>query len=210
MKDSNKNRLRTPLLIAAGVRIVIGLLAIPLAPVLYKDHFLILVLMRPTKEVLLAGGFLLRQDKVGLIELMAAAIPLAILGVWHFYYLGRIYCEDIGDGNMPKLAQRILPPDRIRKLQKVLDKKGPRLVFLGRIAAFPSALVGAAAGSGDMASRQFLPADGLGALVSIAEVVGAGYLAGEAYKKAGPLVTGAGVAVLIAGAVLLGRYLRRE
>ncbi len=195
---------------AAVVRIAIGLIAIPLAPFLYREHFIVLVLMRPTKEVLLAGGFLWRLDRVDPVPLLAAALPLSVLGVWQFYYLGRQYAEKIESGNLPGPAGRILRPDRIKKMQRLLKRKGPRLVLLGRLAAFPSTVVASAAGSGDMPSRKFLPWDGAGAVLSIVEVVGAGLLLGEAYDEAGPWITVVGVAVLVIAAVIVARYLRRE
>src|ERR1700752_1330877 len=68
--------LRGGLLALAIVRIIIGIAAIRLAPFLYKKHFVVLVLMRPTKEVLLAAGFLIRLDKVWWVPVLAAAVPL--------------------------------------------------------------------------------------------------------------------------------------
>jgi membrane protein DedA with SNARE-associated domain len=203
-------RLRNWFLALAVVRILIGLAALPLAPFLYREHFMVLVLMRPTKEVLLAGGFLSKLGRVDLVPVLIVALPLTILGVWQFYYLGRQYADQIASGKLPGPARRLLPPDRIKKMQRLLRRKGLRLVFLGRLAAFPSTVVGAAAGSGNMPSRDFLPVDGIAALVSIAEVVGAGYLLGEAYDEAGPWITVAGVAALIAAAVIVARYLRRD
>jgi len=187
----------------------IGLIAIPLAPFLYREYFLVLVLMRPTKEVLLAGGFLWRLDRVDPIPLVIAALPLSVLGVWQFYYLGRQYADKIGSGKLPGLAGRLLRPDRIKTMQRLLKRKGPRLVFMGRLAAFPSTVVATAAGSGDMPSRRFLPLDGAGAALSIAEVVGAGFLLGETFDEAGPWLTAIGVAVLVAVAVIIARFLRR-
>jgi membrane protein DedA with SNARE-associated domain len=204
-------RLRTPLLGLAVVRTVLGIAAIPLAPALYRKHFVILVLMRPTKEVLLAGGFLLRQGKVALMPVLAAAIPLAVLAVWLFYALGRAYKDEIEDDDaLPGWAQRVLPPKRIKAMCRVLDKKGRPVVVVGRLAAFPSALMGAAAGASGMEPKAFLPADGLGALLSVAEVLGAGYAFGAAYKSAGPWLTGVGVAALLAILFLVGRWLRQE
>lgn len=198
------------LLWLAGLRILLGIIAIPLAPVLYEDNFLILVLLRPTKEVLLAGGFLARKGEVDLVELIAAALPLSILGVWHFYWLGRGWAKEIKKGEVPGIGSRLLPVEKITKLQGILKKKGPKLVFLGRLAAFPSAMIGAAAGSSKMPSKQFLPADGFGALLALVEVIGAGFLLGAAYNKSKPWLTAVGVVVLAALVVLLGRYLRKE
>lgn len=187
-----------------------GIAAIPLAPLLYRDNFLILVLLRPTKEVLLAAGFLARAGNVRLPEIVIAAVPLMVLGVWHFYYLGRQFSTEINNNRLPLIGSKILPSKRIRHLEKVLDRKGSRLVFLGRLAVFPSALLGAAAGSSDMPSKEYLPADGLGATASIVEVVGAGFLLGAAYKEAGIWITVGGIVALAAAAVVFGRYLRRN
>lgn len=208
-KQAKNQRVRRALLALAGVRAVLGIIAIPLAPALYRKHFVVLVLMRPTKEVLLAAGFLARRGDVNIGHVLIAAIPLAVFGVWHFFWLGRTFSKDIHDGNLPGWARRILPPKRIKKLSRVLDKKGERVVVMGRLAAFPSALMGAAAGTSRMDVKPFLGADGVGALLSVAEVVVVGYVFGAAYKQAGPWLTGVGVVVLFAGLVYVGRSLRR-
>ncbi len=202
--------MRAPLLWLAAARAVLSVVALLLAPFLYRDHFVVLVLLRPTKEVFLAAGFLVKQGKVDLAAVLAAAIPLAVGGVWQFYWLGKAYAEEIARCDLPGLGGRILPAERINRLQKVLEKRGARLVFLGRLAAFPSAMVAVAAGSSRMRSRGFLTADGLGAVASVVMLVGVGYVLGAAYRTAGPWISGAGVAVLAVLAVLLGRYLRRE
>lgn len=82
-------------------------------------------------------------------------------------------------------------------------------MFVGRLATFPSALLGAAAGASKMPPRAFFPADLAGAVVSVAEVLAAGYLLGAAYKKAGPWVTAAGVILLLTLLSGIGRALRR-
>lgn len=196
----------------AGLRGALGLLALPLAPVLYKNHFVAVVALRPTKEVLLAGGFLVRRGQVDLAPMLVAAIPLAVLGVWLFYAVGRAYSKELQSkaNGIPKWAQRVIPPARVRAMCRVLDKRGRPVIVLGRLAAFPSALLGAAAGASRMAPKQFLAADGVGAMLSVAEVVIAGYALGAAYKEAGPWLTGAGVAALLALLFLVGRWLSRE
>jgi membrane protein DedA with SNARE-associated domain len=212
-RSRTERRLRSnrPWLLAlAGIRAALGIVAIPLAPVLYRKHFVVLVLLRPTKEVLLAGGFLLRQGKVNLWLLLAACVPLAILGVWHFYFLGRAYAKEIQSGKaIPSFAGRLLPVKKIKKLSKVLDKRGIPIVVVGRLASFPSALLGAAAGASDMPAGTFLPADLVGGLASIAEVIGAGYLLGEAYHDASPWLAVVGVVLLFALLIGVGRAVAR-
>lgn len=186
---------------------MLSLLAIPAAAALFRDHFAVLVLLRPTKEVLLAGGFALRADRVAPLVLVAAAVPLLILGVWHFFALGRLYGTKL-DG-LPRWAQRVLPPKRIEAMCKVLGKRGVPVVVIGRLAAFPSSVVAAAAGASKMPAKQFLIADAAGALLSFVVMVGAGYALGEAYEEAGPWVTAAGVAALLGLAALVGWRLKK-
>ena len=171
---------------------------------------MVLVLLRPSKEVLLAAGFLIRDGRVQLFPVLLAAIPLAILGVWHFYVLGQAWAKEINGDNLPGVARRMLPPKRITALTTVLDKKGVPVVLFGRLAAFPSTLIAAAAGASRMEPRRFLPADGLGGLLSVAEVLIAGYVFGAAYKSAGKGVTVVGIVVFIALLVAFGRWLSRE
>lgn len=204
-------RFRTFLLWLAAARAVLGVVAIPLAPFLYREHFALLVLLRPTKEVLLAAGFLIREGDVHPLVVVLAALPLMLGGVWQFFALGRGFADELRSGEgLPKLAQRLLPPERVKKLCGVLDRKGTRLIFLGRLATFPSSLLGTAAGTAGMKTWKFLPADTLGALVGMAEVLVAGYLLGQAYKSAGPWLTGVGVVALLGMLFVLGRSLTRD
>jgi membrane protein DedA with SNARE-associated domain len=193
----------------AAARGAVELLAIPLAPLLYEDHFLLLVLLRPTKEVLLAGGFLAREGEVALWWILVAALPLMVFGVWLMFWLGRAYAREIRDGGLPGIGSRVLPAERIHRLHRALRRRGAKLVVLGRLAVFPSTLVGAAAGSSRMGSREFVRADAAGAALSLVEVVGAGYVLGEAYEEAGPWLTASGVVALAVALVLLGRALRK-
>ena len=190
-------------------RTVLGLVAIPLAPFLYENHFLVLVLLRPTKEVFLAGGFLARQGDVSLLLLVLAAIPLSIFGVWHFFLLGRAWSREIHADKLPGFAARVLTSERIEKFEKVLERKGPRLIFLGRLAVLSSASVAAAAGAAQLEPRKFFPYDLAGGLLSIAYTVAAGWFLGEAYEQAGPWITAGGVFALIGFGFILGRSLQR-
>jgi membrane protein DedA with SNARE-associated domain len=204
-------RFRTFLLFLAAARAVLGVVAIPLAPFLYREHFAVLVLLRPTKEVLLAAGFLIRQGDVNPVVVVLAALPLMLGGVWQFFALGRGFSDELRSGEgLPKLAQRLLPPDRVKQLCGVLDRKGTRLIFLGRLATFPSSLLGTAAGTAGMKTWKFLPADAAGALVGMTEVLVAGYLLGQAYRSAGPWLTALGVVALLGMLFVLGRSLTRD
>lgn len=58
--------------------------------------------------------------------------------------------------------------------------------------------------------RRFLIFDGAGAITSLALMLGLGWLFEDAYETAGPWLTGLGVAILIAIAVVIGRSLSRD
>lgn len=201
---------RKILLALGGLRIAVAVIAIPLVPLWFKDHFVLLVFLRPTKELFLAGGFLAKRGDVDLVLLCLAAIPLSILGAWIFYFLGRSYAREIDGGDLPDLAKRILDPEKIKRFEKALDEKGNKLIFLGRLAVMSSAAVAAAAGTVRMDPKRFFPVDLAGGLVSIAYTVTAGYFLGEAYEKAGPWLTGVGVVAFMSFAYILGRALKDD
>ncbi|MDQ3953805.1 MAG: VTT domain-containing protein [Actinomycetota bacterium] len=201
---------RKTLLAVAAVRAVLAVVALPLVPLLFQDHFLVLVLLRPAKEIFLAGGFLARQGDVNLGILVLAAIPLSIFGVWHFFLLGRAYSSEINAGELSGVAARVLTPGRVERLQRSLARKGPKLIFLGRLAVLSSAAVATAAGAAKMEPGKFFPWDLGGGLLSIVYTIGAGWFLGAAYEKAGPWITIAGVVALLGFAFVLGRTLQRD
>ena len=202
---------RLLLLALAAVRWTASIVAIPLAPVLWRDHMLGLVLLRPTKDVFLAAGFAIRQHHLGWIETYAAAVPIAVLGVWLFYALGRSFSDELAQHReLPGVAGRLLPATRIHDLTHTLDEKGSKVVFFGRLAVFPSSLVAAAAGVSGMDPRRFLIADGLGALASITMVLLVGYGLGEAYEQGATWLTIVGGLVAFGLLVAFGRWLRSD
>jgi membrane protein DedA with SNARE-associated domain len=202
---------RIALLAAAALRGGLSLLAIPLAPALYREHFLGLILLRPTKEVLLASGFQIRLGHLNVLEVYLAALPIGLLGTWIFYWLGREFSEEIKNcDELPGIAGRLLPAKRIQQSCRLLEHKGTKIVFLGRLAVFPSSLMAAAAGASEMDQRPFLLADGLGCLAAITEVVVAGFVLGEAYERAGVWLTVVGSMIAIGLLVAFGRWLKQD
>lgn len=194
----------------AAVRAVLAIVAIPLAPFLYKEHFLVLVLLRPTKEVLLAGGYLAAKGDVHLLQIAGAAIPLAILAVWHSFALGRLHHTEIKNGDLPWLANTILKPDKVRRVQKVLRRRGSSLVFLGRLAAFPSTVIGLAAGASKMQTRTFLAVDAAGGFLALSGVLALGYVAHGASSRAQIIALIGGVVALLAFSLLLSWFMHQE
>src|SRR4051794_41243325 len=52
---------------------------------LFRSHVAVLVLLRPSKEVLLFAGYMVREGNVSLLSVVTASIPLLVLAVWVFY-----------------------------------------------------------------------------------------------------------------------------
>ena len=184
---------------------MLAIVAIPLAPALYRHHLALLVLLRPSKEVLLFAGYMIREGNISPVIVVLAAIPLLVLAVWVFFALGHEYQDELQDADLPGVAGRLLPRERIGKLCDAVNDRGMVLVVIGRLASMPSTLVAAAAGAAEVPFRRFAIADAVGAALSLAMMLGAGYLLGEARKTAGPWLTVVGAVALLALMVVLGK-----
>lgn len=198
--------MRRALAVLAVLRAGLAIAAIPLAPFLYRDHPAVLVLLRPTKEVLLFAGYAAQRDDVSLATVVVAALPILLGGVWLFYAIGRGYGTD---RDLPGLLGRVVPRKRVLSLRKAVERNGEKVLFLGRLAAMPSSLLAAAAGASGVEARRFFLVDTFGALTSLALMVGLGWGLGDAYSSAGPWLTALGVAALAAVGVIIGRALSR-
>jgi membrane protein DedA with SNARE-associated domain len=200
---------RPVLLALAGLRALLAIVAIPLAPALYRDHVAVLVLLRPSKEVLLFAGYMIRDGRISAGVAIVAALPLLLFAVWIFYALGHVHRKDLQRADLPGIAGRLLPRKRIRSLCEAVNDRGSPLVVIGRLASMPSTLVAAAAGTAEVPFARFVIADALGAALSLAMMLGAGYLLGEARETAGPWLTVVGAIALLGLMVLLGKQVSR-
>lgn len=192
------------------LRGILAIIAIPLAPVLHRDHVAGLVSLRPTKDVFLFAGFQVNRGHTTLPAVVAAALPLLLGGVWASFGLGRAYADRLDEGELPGLLGRVLPAKRIDAMRSLLDEKGSRVLFLGRLAAFPSTVMAAAAGASGMSWRRFVVSDGAGALLSLAVALELGDVLEDAYESGGTWLSVLGVVVLAMGAVVLGRSLKHH
>jgi membrane protein DedA with SNARE-associated domain len=200
--------MRRPVLLAlAGLRAVLAAVAIVLAPALYRDHVALLVLLRPSKEVLLFAGYMIRDGRISVGVAVLAAVPLLVVAVWIFYALGAAYRDELREADLPGVAGRLLPRGRIQNLCDAINARGWPLVFVGRVAIMPSTLVAAAAGSAEVPFSRFVLADIAGSAASLAMLLGAGYFLGEAREAAGPWLTAVGAVAVLGLLVVLGRQL---
>lgn len=192
-------------------RFAIPLAAIPLIPFLIIDDISLLVLLRPQKEFLLVGGGQSRYlGEPGVVPLFLAYLPLGIIAVAAFFLVGRAYRSALQEGGGPAWLSKAIPPKQLDLALRVLKRRGPAIAILGRMAAMPPTVLGAAAGLSDVDAKRYLLADLTGALLSFALTVGAGFALGRAYEDGGVWLTVAGVALFGAMLALLTSWIRRE
>lgn len=168
-----------------------------------------LVLLRPTKETLLYAGYAIENGDASLGVIVVAALPILVTGVWLFFALGYGFGPELAKRELPGIAGRVLPRQRVVALQRAVKRRGATVVFLGRLAAMPSTMVAAAAGTARFDIRRFLLVDAAGALLSLGLMLGLGYALDDAYEDAGIWLTGLGVAALAGVAIVIGRVLTR-
>lgn len=197
-RGPRSRRTKQILLWLAAVRLVLALVALPLAAFLYPTHFLVLVLLRPSLGVLLAGSILARQGHISLLEMIACAIPLQLAAVWVYFLLGDAWQSEIeSDDRLPFVTARLLQRSQIRRLRKLLRSHGMRLVVLARFAIFPVGLLATTAGASDLQPQRFFLADGAGLVGAVGLVVGTGYGLGIGTHEAGPWLVAIGVSGLV-------------
>lgn len=193
------------------VRFAVPLAAIPAIPFLLRNDITLLVLLRPQKEFLLVGGGQTRYlGEPGVLPLLLAFIPLGIVAVSAFFLVGRAYRGMLRDGGGPAWLSRAIPPHQLELAQRVLARRGPTVAVIGRLAAMPSTVLGAAAGVSDVRPLRYLVADAIGAVMAFGMVVGAGVALGRAYEEGGVWVTAVGVALFVLMIGLLTWWIRRE
>jgi membrane protein DedA with SNARE-associated domain len=192
-------------------RFAIPLAAIPAIPFLIRNDITLLVLLRPQKEFLLVGGGQSRYlGEPGVLPLFLAYLPLGVLSVSAFFLVGRAYRSALQRGDGPGWLSKAIPPKQLDLALKVLKRRGPAIAILGRIAAMPATVLGAAAGLSDVDPKRYLLADLTGALIAFAMTVGAGFALGRAYEEGGVWLTVAGVTLFVVMLGLLTSWIRRE
>lgn len=203
--------LRYAVIAIAALRYAVPIAAIPFIAAMVPDHVVPLVLIRPGKEILLLGGGLSRTTgEPPILAMFLAYLPLMVGGVWAFFLLGRIYAPALRDGGGPGWLDRLVPPHKLAVAQRVLERHGPAIAILGRVAALPPTIVAAAAGTSTVDAVRYLAADLAGAVLAFAITVGLGIALGDAYERGGPWLTGIGLVLVVAFFVLVSRWARRE
>lgn len=205
------------------VSVVLAILryAIPIAtlfaiPGLLADDRLIenlpwLTFLRPGKESLLLAGARLRIDGgPSALLIFLAYVPLGILATAPFFLIGRGYGPTLLDAERGGALARAIPPSKVAAMQRVLERRGPTIAILGRIAALPPTILAAAAGASKVSMWRYLVADAIGGVAAFVLTYAIGYGLGETYQRAGRWPTIISVIVIWIAISIMTSWLQRE
>lgn len=173
-------------------------------------HWLLLV--RPSKDVLLWGGGLLRttSGEVDLWLLLLAYAPLMIVMNWAFFFIGRAWGPALARGEGPRWLQRSITPEQFARARTLLAKHGPMIAVVGRIAVLPPTVLSVAAGTSDIGVWRYQLADTLGGIAGFASAVAIGVALGETYEQGGLWLLAGGVALVAVLAWAATRWLQQD
>ena len=183
----------TAFLVNGGlVFICLGLLAGGLGAPIPEDPFLV------------AAGVLANGEGYSYAAWTLFVVLAAVLVGDTILYWG---VRRLGPGLLERpLIKKVLPPERMKKINGLSEKHGGRIIFLARfVAGFRSAVFILAA-LNKMPFHRFMFWDVLGALISVPLAVAVGYFGAE-YAKRFELVQHALVGFAIAGLLALAIHL---
>ncbi len=170
-----------------------------------------LLLIRPSKDVVLWGGGLWRTTgEVDLWLLFLAHAPLMIVMNWAFFFIGRAWGPALARGEGPRWLQRSITPKNFALARTLLARRGATIAVLGRIAALPPTVLAAAAGTSDINVWRYQIADTIGGVVGFAITVSIGMALGETYDQGGPWLLAGGLVLVAALIAWMTHWLQRE
>jgi membrane protein DedA with SNARE-associated domain len=152
----------------------------------------------PGETVIIAGGTLAATGRLSLLLVILAGAIGAVIGDSAAYWLGRA-------GGVPirQFFGRIAGHDRVIAAERMVQRRGPVLVFVGRFLPGIRLAINLSCGAGQMAYRRFLLFDALGALVWSTQAAVLGYIFGKSFERRPwiGLLIALGIALIVAAVV---------
>jgi len=134
----------------------------------------------PGEIAIILGGVLAFQGRVSLPWVMAVAIGGAVVGDSVGYAVGARYGERIFK---MRLVRWLVTPERRRKAEELLRRRGATAVLIGRFTAVARVLVPGLSGMAGVHYTRFLVANAVGGILWAGGFTMVGYLAGDAWRK---------------------------
>ena len=126
----------------------------------------------PEETVLTVSGYLIWQGQLKPLPVLLTALASAVLGDNIAYWIGRRY------GRLALTRFLKIGPERIERMQGLVQRYGMLAVFVGRFVAGLRFMAGPLAGITGLSPLRFFIANLLGALLYVPIAVGAGYAVG--------------------------------
>jgi len=160
----------------------------------------------PSEAVLPAAGLAARRGDLSVVGVIIAATFGSLLGAILWYYVGRW----IGTERLRRWSERSgkyigFSPKDIDRANDWFDRWGKAVVFFGRMIPGVRTLVSVPAGVAGMPIVQFIAYSAAGSAVWSTLLVLLGWWAGQSSKTFEHAISWAGIAVVVAIVIWLGR-----
>jgi membrane-associated protein len=163
----------------------------------------------PGETAIITGAVLAADGQLQLWAVIVSGALGAMLGDSTAYWIGRV-----GGGPIRRLLVRLAGNDRIAAAERMVQRRGPVLVFVGRFLPGIRLAINLSCGAGQMRYGRFFFFDALGATLWSTQAALLGYFAGKAFADQLwlALLIALGVALLVGAGVWLyeRRQIRRE
>lgn len=163
----------------------------------------------PGETAIVAAAVLAANGDLSLPLVILAGAAGAVLGDSCAFWIGRG-----GGGPIRRFVIRVAGADRLLAAERLVERRGGALVFVGRFLPGIRIAINLSCGAGQMAYPRFLFFDVLGGIVWATQAALLGYFAGKAFADQiwVAFVVAFGVTLLVGGAITVQerKRVRRE
>jgi membrane protein DedA with SNARE-associated domain len=152
----------------------------------------------PGETVVITGGTIASTGSLNLIGVILAGAVGAVIGDSGAYWLGRA-----GGERIRAFFARVAGHDRVLAAERMVQRRGPALVFVGRFLPGVRLAINLSCGAGQMDYKRFLIFDALGATFWSAQAAVLGYIFGKSFESRPwiGLLIALGIAIVVAGGI---------
>ncbi len=152
----------------------------------------------PGETAIVAAAVLAADGSLSLPLVILAGAAGAVIGDSTAYWVGRA-----GGGPIKRVITRFAGEERLEAAERMVERQGPALVFVGRFLPGIRIAINLSCGAGQMAYPRFLFFDMLGGVVWATQAALLGYFAGKAFADQlwVAFVVAFGVTLLVGGLV---------
>jgi len=133
----------------------------------------------PEDATLLLSGFLIAHGVTKLVPTLLVVYGGLLVTDFSLYLIGKKYGRRLFEH---KTFQKLLTPDRFKRIEEKFKQWGIWVILLGRHIFGLRAQIFLAAGVVQMSPLKFLLADGLSAMVTMILMMGIGYIGGNSVQ----------------------------